>query len=149
MTFKQITHAHCLELLNEKIGRLKNILQELRNSAGNNTKSSAGDKHETERAMIQIEQENTGKQLQEAENQKMQLEKIDPAKTSAQITQGSLIKTERGYLFLAIPLGKINVQGETVQVISPQSPLGKKLSGLAVGGSFEINGVGYVVECIY
>lgn len=65
MTFKQKIHTHCLQLVDDKILELETILRELNESAANNTKSSAGDKHETERAMVQIEQEAIGKQLHE------------------------------------------------------------------------------------
>jgi transcription elongation GreA/GreB family factor len=149
MLFKQKVYTHCLRLLNEKIHSLKNIIQELSESAMNDTKSSAGDKHETGRAMIQIEQETLGKQLNEAEEQKALLEKIDITNNSIQIHRGSLVKTNNGYLFLSIPFGKITVDNKTVIVISPQSPLGKKLMGLGINDSTNINGTNYNVESIY
>jgi hypothetical protein len=149
MSLKQKIHAHCLQVLNDKIQELENTLAELSESASNNTKSSAGDKHETGRAMIQIEQETIGKQLKDAEEQKALLEKIDPNQNSTQIIKGSLVKTNRGYLFLSIALGKITVGEKTVMAISPQSPLGIKLMGLKVNDEAMINGVGYVVEGVY
>lgn len=149
MTFKQKIHARCLHLVNQKIQELETILKELDASAASDTKSSAGDKHETARAMVQIEQENTGKQLQDALEQKTQLEKIDPTSSHTQITKGSLVKTSKGYLYLSIALGKIKMDKGAVMVLSPQSPLGMKLMGLNAGSSVEINGVGYVVECVY
>ena len=149
MLFKQKVYNHCLELLNDKIDSLKNIIQELSESAMNDTKSSAGDKHETGRAMIQIEQETIGKQLNEAEEQKALLQKIDATITSTQIHRGSLVKTNKGWLFLSIPFGKITVDKITVIVISPQSPLGIKLMGLGINDFTNINGINYNVESIY
>ena len=55
-------HSHCLQILNQKIEELSNALNTATESANNETKSSAGDKHETARAMMQIEQEKLGKQ---------------------------------------------------------------------------------------
>jgi transcription elongation GreA/GreB family factor len=149
MTFKQKIYSRCLQLLNDKIQELEKILAELSESATNNTKSSAGDKHETGRAMIQIEQETIGKQLNDILEQKNLLEKIDPNQNPSQIIKGSLVKTNKGYLFLSIALGKITVDEKTVMVISPQSPLGIKLIGLKVNDKTIINGVGYIVEGIY
>ncbi len=77
MTFKQKIYAHCCNLLDEKIRSLKSSLQELEEGSVNDTKSSAGDKHQTARAMMQIEQEKLGKQLNEVFEQKSVLEKID------------------------------------------------------------------------
>ena len=146
MAIKQKIYAHCLRLVNDKIHSLENVLKELTESAGNDTKSSAGDKHETARAMIQIEQETIGKQLKEAMEQRALLEKIDPDFASSRIIRGSLVETNKGFLFLSIAFGKITVDGKTIMVISPQSPLGVKLMGLTANDSVEINGTGYLVE---
>lgn len=148
MSFKQKIHAHCLRLLNDKIQELEKILKELSESAANNTKSSAGDKHETARAMVQIEQETIGRQLNEALEQKTLLEKIDVTINSPQIIKGGLVKTNRGYLFLSIAIGKITTDEKTIMAISPQSPLGIKLMGLRVNDSAEINGTSYFIESI-
>lgn len=148
MSLKQKVYTQCVQLLNAKIHSLKNILHELSESAKNDTKSSAGDKHETARAMIQIEQETIGKQLNEALEQKSLLEKIDLDFLSPQIVKGSLIRTNKGYLFLSIAFGKITVDGIVAIAISPQSPLGIKLMGLIKNDSTEINSVKYFIESI-
>jgi hypothetical protein len=149
MSFKQKIYAHCLQILNTKIQDLEKILAELSESATNNTKSSAGDKHETGRAMIQIEQETIGKQLHEALEQKLLLEKIDITTPSLQVIKGSLVATNKGYLFLSIALGKIIVDEKAVMVISSQSPLGMKLMGLKANDTTQINRADYVLERIY
>ena len=149
MDLKQKTHARCHKLLNSKIQELSAILQSLSESASKDTKSSAGDKHETARAMIQIEQEVVGKQLSEVLAQKSVLDKIDPAVALSQIMKGSLVKTNKGYLFLSIALGKITVDEESVLVISTRSPLGIKLAGLRLDETASVNGTDYKVESIY
>lgn len=149
MTFKQKIYAHCLTLLNSKIQELENTLQELSASAASDTKSSAGDKHETARAMVQIEQENVGKQLNQALEQKSLIEKTASHLSRGQgqeVRPGSLVRTNKGYLYLSLALGKISIDGLTIMVISPQSPLGFKLMGLQVNGSATINGVQYIVQ---
>ena len=47
----------CWNYVNERSERLKKQSGELQESLGSETKSSAGDKHETGRAMVQLEQE--------------------------------------------------------------------------------------------
>ena len=89
--------------------------------------------------MIHIEQETIRKQLNEALEQKSILEK----------TEGRLIKTSRGYVFLAVPIGKIVSEENTVMAISPGSPLGIKLAGLKVNESAEVNGVKYFVQGVF
>ncbi|MFT3703479.1 MAG: hypothetical protein QM802_13975 [Agriterribacter sp.] len=149
MSFKQKIHARCLQLLNEKISALQQIIKDLTESAANEGKSTAGDKHETALAMLQIEQENTSRQLKTALDQKDILEKIDPAAKTIQVGAGSVIKTNNGYLFLSVPLGKIKVDDTTVIALSPQSPLGKNLAGLKPNSITEMNGVRYLIETVF
>ena len=149
MSLKQKIYNHCLQVLNQKIEELNSALNTATESANNETKSSAGDKHETARAMMQIEQEKLGKQLKELQDQKSELEKIDVAKISNQIAKGTLIKTDKGFLFLSIGLGKIIVDGKTVFAISLQSPLGSKMLGKKENDAVEMNGVQYKIETLH
>ena len=118
-------------------------------SSNNETKSSAGDKHETARAMMQLEQEKLGKQLKEIEEQKTELVKLDISKTPSLIAKGTLIQSDKGFLFLSIGLGKIVVDGEPVFAISPQSPLGLKLLGKKEKDIVEMNEVKYTIEKLF
>jgi len=146
MNFKQKIYEQYLQLVNDKIISLQAILDELSDSAKNESKSTAGDKHETALAMLQIEQENTRAKYKEAAEQKNQLERIDIHSSSAKIIKGSLIKTDKGYLFLSIALGKIIIDGVAVTSLSTLSPLGAKLLGLQVNDVVEINRMKYLIE---
>jgi transcription elongation GreA/GreB family factor len=146
VTFKQKVHKRCCDLLNEKISSLRKTLVELEEGSESDNKSSAGDKHETARAMMQIEQEKLGKQLNEILVQLSELEKIDPVVSSAQVAKGGLVTTNNGILFVSVALGKIVVDEKTVMALSPKSPLGVKLMGLKANDSTEINGTNYTVK---
>ena len=148
MTVKQKIYNHCLQLVDDNIALLQKVLQDLKESGMNETKSTAGDKHETALAMLQIEQTNIRKQLQNVLHKKEVLEKIDPAKSTNKIVNGSLIKTNRGYLFISIASGKVTIGNFTVIVLSPQSPLGVKLIGLSAGDKTEINNTEYIIESV-
>ena len=148
MTLKQIIYDHYLQKINDRITQLQQVLADLKESGSNETKSTAGDKHETALAMLQIEQANTRSQLQEVSDQKVKLEKIDPALSAIVIVHGSLVKTNRGYLFISIAAGKITIDHSTVIALSPQSPLGQKLMGLKAGEKAAINNTVYIIEHI-
>ena len=148
MTLKQKIHNHYLQLINDKVNLLQQVLSDLKESGTNETKSTAGDKHETALAMLQIEQANTRAQLKEVLEQKAALERINPALSSVKIVNGTLIKTNRGWLYMSTALGKATVEGITVIALSPQSPLGKKLMGLAVTDTVEMNNTRYTIESI-
>ncbi len=148
MDLKQKIYDHYLQLIDEKVKMLQQVLADLKESGSNETKSTAGDKHETALAMLQIEQANKRAQLQEVLNQKTALEKIDPAITANMVVNGSLIKTNRGWLFVSIAAGKATIADIHVIALSPQSPLGQKLMGLKVKDAAEINNMEYVIEII-
>jgi hypothetical protein len=148
MTRKQKIYNHYLQIVNDKISLLQKVLADLKESGANETKSTAGDKHETALAMLQIEQANIRGQLAEALTQKAALEKISPLVITETIANGSLIKTDKGYLFMCIALGKAVIEGITVTTLSSQSPLGVKMMGLRVGDSAEINNNTYFIKSI-
>lgn len=146
MTFREKVYRQCLLLVTERSGRLQALLDELRESIKNETKSTVGDKHETARAHLQIEQEQTGRQLQELLDQKAILDKIAMSVHTIGITQGSLVLTNRGYFFISVAAGKIVVDDVTVFTLSALSPLGSRLMGLGEGDRVTVNGTLYVIE---
>ncbi len=148
LTLKQKLYNHYLQLVNDRVMSLQNVLADLKESGSNETKSTAGDKHETALAMLQIEQANTRAQLKEVLEQKAVLENINPALSPAVIVNGSLVKTDKGYLFISTALGKAIVDGITVIALSQHSPLGIRLMGLCVGDTAVINDNRYFVEHI-
>ena len=81
MTLKQKIYKHYLQAMQDQTNRrLQKVLNDFfKRSGANETKSTAGDKHETALAMLQIEQANVRGQLKEAQQQQATLEKINPA----------------------------------------------------------------------
>ena len=120
----------------------------MKETGANETKSTAGDKHETALAMIQIEQANKRAQLDAWFLQKAALDIIDPSVTASQVVNGSLIKTNKGYLFLSVALGKATVDNKIITALSPQSPLGTKLMGLKTGDTAVVNNNEFIIESI-
>jgi len=142
-------YEYYFQVINDRISLLRQNLNDLKESSSNETKNTAGDKHETALAMLQIEQKNVGQQLADALDQKLMFGEINPSVLKKGISKGSLIKTNRGWLFLSVALGKAIIDGIAVIAISPRSPLGQKLIGLNVNDIAEINGVKYVIEDIF
>lgn len=146
MTFKQKTYHQFQHLLADKITNLHQQLDELKESTANETKSTAGDKYETARAMLQIEQDNIRHQLQEVLEQQTRFSSIDRKETNQEVVPGCLVKTNIGWLLLSVALGKTIIEGIPVIALSPQSPLGKQLMGRKPGDKISINGFDYIIE---
>ena len=146
MNFKEKVYQYYCDVAGERVDMLQKVMAALKDSAANETKSSAGDKHETALAMLQIEQANTGAQLEDALAKKNVLKKIDPALRTSAVVNGSLVKTNLGYLFLSAALGKATIDQYQIIALSPQSPLGQKLRGLKVGDTARILTMEYFIE---
>ena len=146
MNLKQTIYAHCCELIAEKLASQQQALRDLLDSAESETKSSAGDKFETGRAMLHIGQDQIRHQMAETLAQKAVLDAINAEQHLDRIELGSLVKLSGGYYFLSTALGKMLVDGTTVIALSLQSPLGSRLVGLGVGDTLEFNGREMLVE---
>lgn len=130
----------CESYINNRQKTIETTIASLQNDLNSETKSSAGDKHETGRAMIQLEMEKAGKQLASIQQSKEILARIDGSKKSSIASLGSLIETNHGIYFLCISLGHLKVEGKTYLVISTSSPIGKLLLGKKTGESIVWNG---------
>ena len=139
----------CKQVLSGKRTTLLAALSDLSDSMTSETKSSVGDKHETGRAKMQNEFEQLSHQLDELNEQQQALERINTHTTAESIFSGTVIETNNGIFFMATPIGKINVDGTIIYVISPQSPIGKLMMGLKTRDTFMINGTSYRIERYY
>jgi transcription elongation GreA/GreB family factor len=146
---KQKLIKTCSNYLKDKINSLHAIINEVSEASNSESKSSAGDKHETSKAMMQLEIEKLGTQLNEAELQLVEFEKINFNKNFQCIEQGSLVETNKGYFLIASSIGKIIVDNKTVFVISSKSPLVIALAGKQQNDVLSFNGVEYVINYIY
>lgn len=130
---------YCFEYLDIKLKVLESELRLAQESTSDQSKSSVGDKHETGRAMAQLEQEKLSAQFLELEKQKQILTKINPEVRNQNIGLGSLVKTNKGLFFLAIAIGKVTLNNSDYFIISLSSPIGQALLN-QVGNKTSFNG---------
>ena len=130
---KDSLYNHCVQYVEERIARIQNEIDLLQAAANEETKSSAGDKYETGRAMAQLEIERNAVQLKEAERLRSFLQGIVREGTSAVIVPGSLVTTSNGVFYISISLGVVTLDQRKFLVVSPDSPIGKLLLGKRVG----------------
>ena len=148
MVFREKVHKALLFTLSDNIQRLRKNLSDLRASAANETKSTAGDKYETALAMLQTEQDHINKQLQDLLRRRATAETL-PLSSANIIGSGSLVETDSAFFYISVAAGKMVIDGKTVFTISASSPLGQKLCGLQKGETAEMNGVRYYIREIY
>ncbi len=146
---KEKLYEKCLLLVNEKLHQLNTAYAESKEALGSEAKSTAGDKHETGRAMIQLEQEKMSRQLLETQKLNTILKRINPKSHCSKVQSGALITTGGSQTYyLAVALGKIEVDRNDIFVMAPTSPLAQAMLGKASGESFTFNGTEYVIDNI-
>lgn len=136
---KQELFKACQDFVAEKQKTIEGIITSHKNSLASETKSSAGDKHETGRAMLQLEMEKASQQLSEVYKMKATLERVNLQQNSERAALGSIILTEKFNYFLAISVGKVIVDAYEYFVVSTNSPIGKQLLGIEKGGTIPLN----------
>ena len=145
---QQLLNA-CHRVINERISLIGKNLESLQESRNNETKSSAGDKYETGRAMLQIEEDNHKKQLHQALLLSDQLQQIDPVRSADCVDRGSLVITNQLNYFISVGLGELTLEGKSYFCVSPASPIGQKLMGQKERIRFEFNGKEVEIQQIW
>ena len=130
----------CTAEIDQRIQRIQERLDTITDSRNNATKSSVGDKYETSRAMMQIEEEKSKRQLAEAQEVKLNLLRLDWNKKYEKALPGSLVQTNKGSYFISIGLGRVRLNKQLYLCVSNSSPVGKVLWGKQVGAQFSFNG---------
>jgi hypothetical protein len=143
--FKHKVVATFIELINSKIALLETELDELKEIGANESKSTAGDKHETALAMVQIEQDRIRTQYADALQILLVFKGINQHSVPNSIQLGSLVHTNKGYFYIAAAAGKIIIDTITVIAISPEAPLGKLLIGKQVSDKVVVNNNEFII----
>jgi len=138
-TVKEKLYAACIAYVTQRIDTAQRAIEIAQASANEETKSSAGDKYETGRAMMQLEIEKNTVQLNEAMKLKQALDQIVPSKPVSTIQPGSLVITDGHTYYIAISAGQITIEGKSYFAISSGSPIGLLLKGLQEGDTFVFN----------
>jgi transcription elongation GreA/GreB family factor len=126
--------------LDNRFQTLQDTIKGIQKALLSETKSSAGDKHETGRAMLQLEREKLGQQMVEIQKTKELLTKMDPKKVSETICLGSIVYTTQLNYFISISEGELIDNKEKFYAISLHAPIAKLLLSKQKGDIIEFRG---------
>lgn len=140
MSIKFELFKQCQEFVNNRLQTVEEIISSNQKALQSETKSSAGDKHETGRAMLQLEMEKASQQLEGIQQMKTILSKINFSNSSETAHLGSIVKTSSGNYFLSISAGKLIIENTTYYAVSVSSPIGKILLGKKENDLYNFNG---------
>lgn len=138
---KEELFKKCESYLEEKIGRISNSILDLEASLANESKSSAGDKYETGREMINIEINKLSSQLQQFQKLQVTLEMAKQNSHTDIVKMGNLVEATNALYFICIPVGEVNIGDKKIYVIGAGSPIAQALIGKFVGDKFNFNAI--------
>lgn len=137
---------HCIDYINERINTAESALEDNRAGLEIDSKSSAGDKFETSREMIQQEVIRNELLLAEARAMEAALSRINIDSSFTTVQNGSLAITNHGSFFFAIAVGKVEVNKKDYFIISISSPLGQAFKDKRAGDKVVFNGKTYQIK---
>ena len=133
----------------DALNSLQADMAALQESRQADTKSSAGDQHETARAMMDQELQQLNQQREKALRNQSELQQLTDAPCEV-AARGAAVETERIIYFISISFGKLPVEGvKPVYALSPVSPAAQAMLGKRAGECFEINGARHAILSIY
>ena len=142
---KEALLALCQHYVQQRIDTAKEAMQAAQESANSESKSSAGDKYETGRAMAQLERDRHAQLLAEAMKLNQELSRLNIDKTYDNSQPGSLVITNRGNFFISISAGKLTFDGKDYFAISAASPIATVLASKKIGDSATFNKLTYQI----
>ncbi|MBS9522562.1 GreA/GreB family elongation factor [Litoribacter alkaliphilus] len=136
---KQAILAALKSTLESKVSEVKSSLQALDDSGEGETKSSAGDKYETSREMINQERTKFSQVLQDLTSQLQVVNSISLESQKEKVELGALVELDGMTLIISVPFGKLDVEGEQVFAVSIKSPVAQSLLGKTTGDEVLVN----------
>ena len=136
---KEKIHTALINELTDQVKDYTRMLDSIMQSKNSDTKSSAGDKFETGREMMQVEIDKTEMQLNKVNFALETLNQLKSYQSSNAIRHGSLVVCNIGIFYISIGHGSIKVDGKKYYAISMISPVGNLLMGKKKGDILMFN----------
>lgn len=148
LELKEAVASEVAQQIHSKIDQLAKEIGALQQDRLGESKSSAGDKHETGRAMMDLELERLEVQMMKTKRALAELNSLSFG-PSVCAEPGALVVTNHHHFMLAIPWGKLHIMNRDVWVISIVSPMGQAMLHLKPSDVFEVNGTLHEILSIH
>lgn len=149
LSFKQDIAEACRKILELRIATASAAMEQAQESANSEEKSSAGDKHETSRAMSQIESEMNARQLMQAKRELEALNSLNINTLYKKVSPGSVAITQENIFFIGLGLGIVSVNDQQVISISPAAPLAAELLKKKIGDQVNFKGKRTAIKQVF
>ena len=137
-----------MQYVESRIQTAQQAMHRAQEAANEEGKSSAGDKYETTRAMMQIERDKAAQQLDESLKLKRILQGIRTDVRVDKVSLGAVVLSDEINFYIAISVGKMQVEAKDFIAIAANAPVALALMGLKQEDTFLFNRKQHVVRAI-
>jgi transcription elongation GreA/GreB family factor len=145
---KPALYEACMRFIAARIETAETALAQAQEASNDDTKSSAGDKFETTREMMQQDIFRNKKLLADAQQNLALLKSLVDVPAAEIVKNGSLVETSQGVFYVSVSAGQLSIDGKTAFAMSAASPVGQLMLGKRVGEAFSFNQKEYKIIAI-
>lgn len=147
---REIILKHLMGHVDKDLEEAKARMASLKESLGAESKSSAGDKHETGRAMIHLEQERVQDTVGRLEHMRgVLVQRATQGKAIQRVSPGALVETTGPWVLVGIPMGKVQLPDALVLCVGAEAPLAQKWHGAQPGDQVVLGSQQLTIQAIY
>jgi len=139
--------AKCIELKVESESSIIAAMDDAQQSA--NDYGAPKDRYDSYRAQLMRKRDMLGQQLALVQDELRYLRQVNVGSVFTAVGPGALVVLDLQILFILAGIGKVEVDGTAVYVISPVVPLVDAMKGLKAGDSFSFRGTSMKIKEIY
>ncbi|MGM0530990.1 MAG: hypothetical protein ACQER7_06530 [Bacteroidota bacterium] len=144
---KKKIYNRCLEILEHNAETARQIMNEIQIDA--NEAEQEHDVFDGSRSELLRERDIYAGQLQKAVDDIHILKKVSFDGLEEKVEFGAVVITNKQKMFIALGLGKVEVNGDTYYVISKDVPIYKAMEGLKKGDTFEFNNMKFEIQDVF
>ena len=147
---RDIILKHLLDHVDKDLTEAKARMASLKESLGAESKSSAGDKHETGRAMIHLEQERVQDTVGRLEHMRgILMQRAAQDKVIQRVSSGALVETTGPWVLVGVPLGKVQLPDALVLCVGAEAPLAQQWHGAQPGDQVALGPQQLTIQAIH
>ncbi len=147
---REIILKHLMGHVDKDLEEAKARMASLKESLGAESKSSAGDKHETGRAMIHLEQERVQDTVGRLEHMRgVLVQRATQGKAFQRVSPGALVETTGPWVLVGVPLGKVQLPDVLVLCVGVEAPLAQQWHGAQPGDQVVLGSQQLTIQAIH
>lgn len=147
LELKKKIYNKCLSILEENAETARQTMNQIQIDA--NEAEQEHDVFDGSRSELLRERDIYAAQLQKTVDEIHILKKVSFDRLEDQVEFGAVVITNRQNMFIALGMGKVEVEGETYLVISKDVPIYKAMEGLKTGDKFSFNGMDFEIKDVF